>query len=339
MNSYNYLLKQFPLFELSYEHITHKKVQDVSYFITNFEGNKIFLWFTQIKGVNHCFLLGLNTKKQVNSIKFIKIAGIQDPTFYYGTGTIVYGSLLTKNKETIFVLENLYYYKNKFCGFLYFKYKLNNIKQLLNSYNIQDSEIAIFLPIICTNFDTLMQKISQLPPLYKVTSIIFRYEHKHTAYKLDYSELIRMNNIKNNDSKKNVPMHKHNLSHKFNKFVFKVIPDIQNDIYHLFYNKNGNLEEYGLALIPSYTTSTLMNKLFRNIKENNNLDYLEESDDENEFENSNIDKFVYLDKYYYMVCEYNYKFKKWVPLNIVENVSIETLVTYTDLINYKYLHV
>lgn len=339
MTSYNYLLKQFPLFELSYEHITHKKVQDVSYFITNFEGDKMFLWFTQFKGVNHCFLLGLNIKKQVNSIKIIKIAGIQDPTFYYGAGTIVYGSLLTKNKETIFVLENLYYYKNKFCGVLYFKYKLNNIKQLLNSYNIQDSEIAIFLPIISTNFDALIQKISQLSPLYKVTSIIFRYEHKHTAYKLDYNELIHMNNIKSNDFKKNVSIYKHNLSHKINKFVFKVIPDLQNDIYHLFYNKNNCLEEYGLALIPSYTTSTLMNKLFRNIKENKNLDFLEESDDENEFENSNIDKFVYLDKYYYMLCEYNYKFRKWVPLNIVENASIETLVTYTDLINYKYLHV
>ena len=39
-----------------------------------------------------------------------------------------------------------------------------------------------------------------------------------------------------------------------------------------------------------------MNKIFRNIKENDKLDALEESDDEDEFENDKSDKFVYLDK-------------------------------------------
>ena len=53
-----------------------------------------------------------------------------------------------------------------------------------------------------------------------------------------------------------------------------------------------------------------MNKLFRKIKENDNLDALEESDDEEEFENEKVDRFVYLDKSYHMVCQYNYKFKK-----------------------------
>ena len=60
-----------------------------------------------------------------------------------------------------------------------------------------------------------------------------------------------------------------------------------------------------------------MNKLFRNIKENNNLDALEESDDDEEFENNNIDKFVYLDKKYDMQCKYHYKYKKWIPVNII----------------------
>ena len=57
-----------------------------------------------------------------------------------------------------------------------------------------------------------------------------------------------------------------------------------------------------------------MNKLFRNIKENDNLDTLEESDDEEEFENISLDKYVDLNKKYIMKCEYNFSFKKWVPL-------------------------
>ena len=62
-----------------------------------------------------------------------------------------------------------------------------------------------------------------------------------------------------------------------------------------------------------------MNKLFRNIKENNNLDTLEESDSEEEFENINIDKFVNLEKSYLIDCEYSSKFKKWIPRNLSKN--------------------
>ena len=66
-----------------------------------------------------------------------------------------------------------------------------------------------------------------------------------------------------------------------------------------------------------------MNKLFRNIKENENLDKLEESDDENEFENINTDKFVYLNKNYNMVCSFCNKFKKWVPIKLAaENLQV-----------------
>ena len=47
-----------------------------------------------------------------------------------------------------------------------------------------------------------------------------------------------------------------------------------------------------------------MNKLFRNIKENANLDTLEESDDEEEFENTSEDKYVDLEKAIKFQCVY-----------------------------------
>jgi hypothetical protein len=62
-----------------------------------------------------------------------------------------------------------------------------------------------------------------------------------------------------------------------------------------------------------------MNTLFRNIKENENLDALEESDDEAEFENTNEDKFVYLDRMFDIRCEYNAKFRKWVPVSLANS--------------------
>ena len=103
---------------------------------------------------------------------------------------------------------------------------------------------------------------------------------------------------------------------------FMVKADIQNDIYHLSNpdgtdsanNANTNVENELIASIPDYKTSVMMNSLFRNIKENKSLDALEESDDEDEFENVNIDKFVDLSKKIKMKCIYNYKFKKWTPV-------------------------
>ena len=96
-----------------------------------------------------------------------------------------------------------------------------------------------------------------------------------------------------------------------NNNIFKVKADIQNDIYII---EQGDYIDF--AYIPNYTTSVMMNKLFRNIKENDNLDSLEESDTEEEFENNNLDRFVHLDRTYKMICSFNNKFKKWVPIKL-----------------------
>ena len=57
-----------------------------------------------------------------------------------------------------------------------------------------------------------------------------------------------------------------------------------------------------------------MNDYFRVIKENQDLDKLEISDSEDEFENEDTTKFVYLDKCIKFKCIYNSNFKKWIPL-------------------------
>ena len=105
--------------------------------------------------------------------------------------------------------------------------------------------------------------------------------------------------------------------------IFIVKADVQNDIYHLFVkNKNHVLEKYDMASIPNYKISVMMNKLFRNIKENDNLDALEESDDEDEFENINDDKYVDLDKCVKMECQYNKRFNKYVPIKVVKQEKV-----------------
>jgi hypothetical protein len=116
--------------------------------------------------------------------------------------------------------------------------------------------------------------------------------------------------------------------------TFHVKADITNDIYHLYTELKGRnvemsdskvdrtihgaerseLKYHSIAYIPNYKTSVFMNGIFRNIRENENLDYIEESDTEDDFDDVRPDKYVDLNKIVELKCIYSRKFKKWVPI-------------------------
>ena len=99
------------------------------------------------------------------------------------------------------------------------------------------------------------------------------------------------------------------------KKQFSLFSLIQNDIYHLHAFGKGSERVYcGIAYIQNYNISKMMNSTFRNIKENQNLDALEESDDEEDFEDCRIDKYVDLDKKCAFECVYLHKFRRWCPI-------------------------
>lgn len=117
--------------------------------------------------------------------------------------------------------------------------------------------------------------------------------------------------------------------------VFIVRPNLQNDIYELFvmpdaYQHRGsgveNVEPifHNFALIPSFKTSVFMNRLFRNISENERLDTMEESEDEADFENTEPDKYVTLSKECIMLCRFHKRFCKWVPVEVSAKKEIIT---------------
>jgi len=167
---------------------------------------------------------------------------------------------------------------------------------------------------------------------YSVYSIQYKYfEDKKSSYSVTEFYHLANNNVANGANGANgankyneksseyiEPVKQKQVSNEIYK-VFFIKPDLQNDIYYLYHNTTTNFDVISkeIAHIPDYKTSVLMNKLFRNIKENSNLDSLEESDEEDEFENIQIDKFVDLNKIIKMRCIFNYKFKKWVPISIV----------------------
>ena len=92
--------------------------------------------------------------------------------------------------------------------------------------------------------------------------------------------------------------------------------DVEADVYNLYCSDN---QLYNVAAIVSYKQSIMLNSIFRKIKENINLDYIEASDDEEDFENVDDDKYVDLDKWVLMKCVYNKHFKKWEPIEMVND--------------------
>ena len=297
LNDYDkkYILKHFPKIELSYEKVNHNKVS-TDYCIAVPQGRKYFAWFTCFKNKFVCIFLEQGFNNRTTDIRIYNCCFKNELAY----GTIFYGTIVNRR---FFHIEDIYYYKNKDVT------PLNNHKKLLLLKDILQNELKqvsyckndiIFgLPLIKTKYDDLYNNILLLP--YKIYSVQFR--NMTNNYRSVY----------------------HMRNENIMRAIFMVKASLQNDIYDLYYNvEKRGLLKYGTARIPNYSTSIMMNKLFRVIKENDNLDKLEESDDEEEFENVELDKFVDLKKRVIMECVYNHKFKKWVPFKVSENKNIVT---------------
>ena len=331
MLSYNdkeYILSEFPNIKLSYENIVYKKVYNADMNLAIPEGIKCFAWFTTFNNKNICLIMELTENKQVSDIKITNACFSNELSY----GTILYGTVFYHLNNKFFCIEDIFSFKGKDVERESWGSKLFILKDLLQndikqvSYN--NSFIVFGLPIMTNNTDDMIKCLENVT--YKLSFIQFRSFNRIKNYLVidsnSFKELHSLKkNVYNNDKPKYIEKPKYNEKQYNNNFKHSQVrevtlivkPDIQNDIYHLYCLDNYQGEEYvGIACISDYNTSVMMNTLFRKIKENQNLDALEESDDEEEFENEKEDKFVYLDRTLKMVCQYNYKFKKWCPIKL-----------------------
>jgi hypothetical protein len=331
----NEILRNFPsTIKFSYERRTHKKVLSDLYVIIP-KGKKYFAWFTHRNRKNICFFLEVGYQNKIMNIFYRHVSF--DSVLSYGT--IFYGTLFTSRSDT-FSVEDIFYYKGDDISNHNYEQKLKIIKNIFDTqlrYNISFTKNGVVFGLPYTTTDFMQARdIAHILP-YSVYSIQYRnlkdinstqsvIEYYHfnpnnvdQAPPVNYATpaptptptpaihdepvIIIKPKIQSNDIYKN----------------FFVKPDLQNDIYYLYQLNATNFDAISkeIAHIPDYKTSVFMNKIFRNIKENNNLDSLEESDEEEEFENIQIDKFVDLNKIIKMRCIFNYKFKKWVPISIL----------------------
>ncbi len=285
------VLKRFPKIQLSYEKVAHKKV-DSDFCVAIPAGKKYFAWFTHYGSGSACILLEIYKKTQLCDIRLATTCYKED----LATNTVVYGTLV---KNRYFFIEDCYYYKNQDVSHYSNKQSCELLKYIfdheLKQVDYMKNSIIFGLPIMVPTYRALAE-LPELP--YKIYCIQFRNAYGDKK-KLNYAYKPEVENV-----------------------VFRVKPEVKNDVYSLYCISNGMEEYYDMAYIPNYKTSVFMNSIFRNIKENVYLDALEESDDEEVFENTADDKFIKNDEAHDFLCEFNPKFKKWVPIKMVNNMSI-----------------
>ena len=310
----NLVLQKFPKFELSYEIMTHKKVHNVDVILAIPEGNKFFAWFTVYKNENVCFTLEINDNNKIKTVKMITTSFVDNLSL----GTIFYGTMFKYNDISCFSIEDIYYYKGKNYIQVPYLNKLQLFKDILSnemSQSVLNNNFTIFgIPLISSDFNLLLRDIQFLP--YKISQLKFRFFEKNNARKILAMKYYKPGpqNIVKKDK------------HMLTTAVFKITAEIDPDIYNLFIYNNGVEEYYDTSLISDYKTSVMMNNLFRNIKENANLDAIEESDDDEDFEDVREDKYVYLDRSFKINCEYNHKWKRWCPVSLAgENDNVVSL--------------
>lgn len=327
-----YLLNRLPALELSYEPKLHKKVYASVYYIIP-KGPKALVWYTYWKDKHVCLLIKLNERGNYSDVQVF-------PSVFSNAlalGTIVYGTYFLHYNRHHFTCEQLYYYKG--AGVAKKSYH-ERLELLLDMFSTQVEQVrytadslVVGLPVMTETYEEALAQMEELP--YKTYGIAAAsaqgkgpaaqptaYAYASTAYATTahaYASTATTPYATTPHATTPYATTTYapaSTAHAYasNKAIFKVKADLAADNYQL-YTAEDLL--YETAMVPTYKCSVMLNSLFRKIKENGNLDLLEESDDEEEFENTKIDKFVDLEKTVLMECVYSKRFKKWQPVKTV----------------------
>jgi hypothetical protein len=349
------LLTRLPPLELSYEPKMHKKVYADLYRILP-KGPKAIVWYTRWHEQPACLLILLNERGNYSDVKLF-------PTIFaqpLALGTIIYGTYFNYHGGHYFTCEHLYYSH----GVALDQKSLAERMELLMGL-FQDDQLGqktytadflvVGLPVLTKTYEEALVQLETLPyKTYGIGGYQFSkqvhaaspaYQQRPIPMHVPQQRPIPMHVPQQRPVPMHVPQQRPvpqqlptaspatttyatttyattTYAKSFNKNYFKIKAGLAADIYHL-YTVDDTF--YATAAVPSYKASVMLNGLFRKIKENTNLDLLEESDEEEEFENTQMDKFVDLEKSVVMECVYLKKFRKWQPLKVITLSSVKLM--------------
>lgn len=338
----SHTIQRIPHFELSYEKTiaNNKPFEDSNNYhvvLAIPRAKKYIAWFTFVGDQDICILLELNREKKIVSFRQLEV--IFDTRMpHLAVGTFLYGSYIDPKSDgstgvPCFIVEDILMYMGMSLRKLPFGDRLGILHHILieepwilpSDGNggcrfhlplINDSRKGLptvhpesYYKIHHFQYRSLTQVIPYLNVITTIQNTALDYQSTRslpTQQATTYSEPSHvLSNKQISGNKQPIPNQRHR---------FLVSADIQSDIYHL----SDPTQQYrtDFAYIPNYKISVFMNQLFRDIKENRNMDALEESDDEEEFYDMRIDKHVDVNKNILMECMYSKKFRRWIPMKI-----------------------
>lgn len=299
--------------ELSLDNYLPGKVQADVYEVLPV-GKPAFLWFTFFEDGHAAFVV-TNTQRG-NRYDIVK-ACFDDELAY---GTILTGVFTIRSKEdgtphSFFCANDIVTYKGVDVRHRTNFQRLDTLSRLFSNNEVgnlgsTDGVITIKTTMMSTDFTVAQGHLNTSP---------------YPAYG------IRMFNMRDHKSIGILPATNSRSISKDIRSVFLVRANSDPDSYSLFgrrsdtesrYGKETNgLTNVGLALVPSYSDSVRMNILFRNIRENVSLDYIEESEDEDEFQDINPSKYLIDGAEHKMNCYFSKGCNRWVPESIADGDS------------------
>jgi len=319
------VMRRFPQLELSYETVAHKKVlHPYNICLAVPPGKKAFLWFTFMGEDDVCLLMELGREKKVGRISVIG----KDMPVKLALNTLFYGTIWVPEEspdQRYFLIEDAFFSEGIPLKKLMLSEKLGFVDSIMTS--VQTScKIPVYLPVMWRKEDQIDDAVIPATHMNKIPYPIHHLQYRSLntiAPFLNVSLAKKIGSPSNTDKTEELmalmipppsPQYDFGKPQYRMPTVFEIKADLQFDIYHLYaFGAKSKREYYGLAYIPNYKTSVLMNGIFRKIKENKSLDYIEESDDEDDFQDMRIDKYVDLKKTAVMECMFHPKFKRWVP--------------------------
>ena len=294
--------------ELSLDNYLPGKVQADVYEVLPV-GKPAFLWFTFFEDSHAAFVV--TSTQRGNRYDIVK-ACFDDEIAY---GTILSGVFTIRSKEdgtphSFFCANDVVMYKGVDKRHITLFQRLDTLTRIFSSGEVSnlgstDGVITIRPSVMSSDFTVAQGHLNTLPyPTYG----------------------IRMFNMSDNKSIGILPATNGRTISKDIRSVFLVRANADPDSYSLFGKRSdtetrygrehNNLTNIGLALVPSYTDSVRMNILFRNIRENVSLDYIEESEDEEEFQDINPGKYLIDGAEHKMNCYFSKGCNRWVPESI-----------------------
>lgn len=243
-------------------------------------GKKFILFLSTYKNKNYCIFIN---KK--NDIMVISRFRFNIDLF---NGTLFDGELLKdKNNNWVYIINDISYYKGENIITKNFYERSNLIKNILKNEYQNDEELCVctiyykeyfelkYIKDICKNY------INNID--YKSSGLLFKNINNYSENYLYIFPECR-SDIKEKFS--NID-EKIEINNK-NSCIFNIVKTNLPDIYELYINNNYNtLEKYAIAGVLNIDMSKKLKKLFND----NYIEYIK-------FE-----------------CEYNKKFKKWIPMN------------------------